>query len=111
MMPNDNVPDPEIAGIVELLRQHGVETFESCQGGEGHCFPAPTIRFHGHRDEGYRVVALALAHGLPAVALRRYWTISEGELTGPQWEITFDFDAAGWSGIDARAGPGRVDGG
>lgn len=36
--------DPGITPVVELLRQAGVNTFSSCQGGEGHAFPVPTIR-------------------------------------------------------------------
>jgi len=36
--------DQEIAWIVMLLRDNGINTFTSCQGGEGHSFSAPTIR-------------------------------------------------------------------
>lgn len=36
--------DPGISPVVELLRQAGVNTFSSCQGGTGHTFPVPTIR-------------------------------------------------------------------
>jgi len=28
-----------IREFVDILDAAGVETFESCQGGEGHCFP------------------------------------------------------------------------
>lgn len=86
--------DPAIldAGIrpyVELLAGAGIETFESCEGGAGHSFPAPTIRFHGQRDEGFRALALALQHALPVQHLRRVWSVEDGEPVGPDWEMTF----------------------
>ena len=31
--------DPGIAGAVAVLREAGVETFESCEGGHGHAYP------------------------------------------------------------------------
>lgn len=40
--------DPGIKRWVEILNGQGVMTFESCEGGEGHSFPEPTIRFHGN---------------------------------------------------------------
>jgi hypothetical protein len=81
--------DPGIAPYVELLYANGVETFESCEGGEGHAFPVPTIRFHGQRDEGFRALALALQRSLPVRDLRRAWSIEDGEPVGPHWELTF----------------------
>lgn len=83
--------DPGIRPHVEILDAAGVETFESCEGGDGHCFAEPTIRFHGERGEGFRALAVALQNGpLPVRAIRRYWTVnSDGEPEGPHWEITF----------------------
>jgi len=86
---DDRQLDPEIKPYVQLLRKHGVETFESCQGGNGHAYPEPTIRFHGGRAEGFRALAVAQQHGLPVSAIRRIWTIDDGEPTGPHWEMTF----------------------
>jgi hypothetical protein len=81
--------DPGIARYVETLRQAGIETFESCQGGPGHAYPEPTIRFHGPRDEGFRALAVSHQQGLPLSELRRTWPILDGEPTGPHWEIVF----------------------
>jgi hypothetical protein len=81
--------DPGIASAVETLRQAGVETFESCEGGKGHAYHEPTVRFHGHRAEGFRALAVALQAGLKVSDLRRVWPILEGEPTGPWWELTF----------------------
>jgi len=81
--------DPGIRRIVEALQSDGVETFESCQGGEGHSFSQPTVRFHGGRDEGFRALACALRLGLRVAELRRYWQVVDGEPRGPHWEMTF----------------------
>jgi hypothetical protein len=82
--------DPGIAPYVDVLDAAGIETFESCQAGEGHCFPEPTVRFHGVRGEGFRALAVALQHGFPVASVRRYWDVNEdGEPEGPRWEMTF----------------------
>ena len=82
--------DPEIVAVVQVLKAAGVETFESCQGGHGHSYPEPTVRFHGHRAEGLRALAVAIERGLPVRTLRRIWTIDDGEPTGPYWELVFN---------------------
>jgi len=75
---------------VETLAAAGIETFESCQGGEGHSMPEPTfVRFHGERGEGLRALAVALQGELPVADLRRYWSVIDGEPTGPYLELTF----------------------
>ena len=87
--------DPEcpldrwIVYAVKVLRDGGIETYESCHGGPGHSYPEPTVRFHGQSSEGYRAVAIAITYGLPIQSLRRVWHINGNELEGPTWEITF----------------------
>ncbi len=89
--------DPGIRDVVKILRDGGVETYESCQSGDGHSFPEPTVRFHGNYVAGMQAVAVALNHGLHVLDLRRCWNILDGELVGPYWEMTF------WLG--AKEGP------
>lgn len=81
--------DPGIKHYVEVMYAAGIETFESCEGGDGHCYPEPTIRFHGGRAEGLRGLSVALQHAFPVSDLRRVWPIVDGEPTGPWWELTF----------------------
>jgi hypothetical protein len=81
--------DPGIAHEVKILRENGVETVESCQGGQGHPFPEPTVRFAGGKSEGPRALGIAMQYGLPVTALRRVWSIIDGEAVGPVWEMTF----------------------
>jgi hypothetical protein len=82
--------DPGIAPYVEVLRSAGIETYESCEGGEGHCYSEPTIRFYGQRGQGFRALAVALQNGLPISAVRQAWTVDEDGLpNGPYWEVAF----------------------
>jgi hypothetical protein len=46
--------DPGIADAVHLLRRHGIPTFASCEGGEGHSFQHPVIRIHTRHIFRYR---------------------------------------------------------
>jgi hypothetical protein len=81
--------DKGIRDIVVMLIANGVETFESCEGGEGHSFPEPTVRFEGTDSEGLRATSVALENGLPVRRLRRVWGIQDNVLHGPWWEMTF----------------------
>jgi hypothetical protein len=81
--------DSGIRKAVVALRSKGVETFESCEGGIGHAFSEPTVRFHGDRAEGFRALSIAMNCGLCVKDIRRIWPIVDGEPTGPWWEITF----------------------
>ncbi len=79
--------DVGIADAVRILHSAGVETFESCQGGDGHAYPEPTVRFHGDQSEGFRALGIAMQAGLAVAYLRRMWSINDNEPTGPYWEI------------------------
>ena len=81
--------DPGIRNAVLALRAAGIETFESCEGGNGHAYPQPTVAFRGDRSEGFRALAAAIRSGLCVTELRRTWPIQDGEPTGPCWEIVF----------------------
>jgi hypothetical protein len=86
--------DEGIRNIVVTLIEHGVETFESCQGGEGHAFPEPTVRFEGATSEGLRALSVAIAYQLPVYQLRQSWAVRDGILHGPWWEMTFSLPRA-----------------
>ena len=81
--------DREISYAVKVMREAGIETYESCEGGPGHSFTEPTIRFYGGPSEGLRAVSIALLYGLPVFSLRRFWSVLGEELSGPNWEMTF----------------------
>ena len=79
--------DAGIRRAVLVLRCGGIETFESCEGGEGHAFPEPTIRFHGNMAAGFRAFAIAKDYGLPVFAVRLAYRVMDGLMTGPWWEM------------------------
>jgi hypothetical protein len=82
--------DPGIAPYVDVLDAAGIETYESCEGGAGHSYAEPAVRFFGARGEGFRALAVALQHNLPVRAVRRIWTVNEdGHPEGPHWELAF----------------------
>lgn len=88
--------DPGIVHAVQTLQELGVETFESCEGGAGHAYHEPTVRFHGHKSEGFRALAGAMSAGLPVSELRRVWPLLDDEPTGPWWELTFFTTTVRW---------------
>jgi hypothetical protein len=81
--------DAGIRRAVLVLCANGVETFESCEGGEGHAFPDPTVRFWGGTWAGYKAFAIAMEHGLPVLHLRYCFTAVNGHLETPCWELVF----------------------
>ena len=88
--PDTDMPlDPGIREWVLILRSRGIETFESCQGGEGHSSPESFIRFHGNAYEGFRAYTEAMNHGIPVFELRQVYVVSDGRLEGPIWEFGF----------------------
>lgn len=81
--------DSGIRRYVLILRAQGIATFESCEGGKGHAFAEPTIRFYGNTWEGPRAFSAAMNFGLPVMSLRRSYDVIDGNLEGPWWEMTF----------------------
>jgi hypothetical protein len=82
--------DPGIRQAVKCLQEHGIETYESCEGSAGHSYPEPTVAFYGGPSAGWRAVGICLDHKLPVLSLRRVWDVLDvNEPTGPHWEITF----------------------
>ena len=81
--------DRGIRREVEVLMSNGIETFESCEGGAGHSYPEPTVRFHGQQAEGWKALAVAMQNGLNIFTLRRIWTIIDNEPIGAYWEMVF----------------------
>lgn len=81
--------DPGIAQAVHALQAGGIHTLESCEGGLGHAYPEPTVRFHGGPEEGVRALSVAIKAGLAVIDLRKVWPVIDNEPTGPWWELTF----------------------
>ncbi len=84
---NSTELDAGIVKIVRILRHEGVQTYESCEGGEGHAYALPTVCFTGGKSEGLRVLDIALRWSYPVLQLNRVWQVQDGEVTGPIWQL------------------------
>ena len=81
--------DVGIRRAVVVLHDAGLNTFESCEGGEGHAYTEPTVRFYGAVCEGWTGLGALASYGLPIKRLSRTWVMEDGEPAGPFWEVTF----------------------
>lgn len=79
--------DSGIVRAVRVLHEAGIETVESCEGGPGHSYAEPTVRFRGDGFTGWQALAAAHKAVLPVWALRKTWYVEDGEPVGPLWEI------------------------
>jgi hypothetical protein len=79
--------DLGIAWAVKVLRDGGVETYESCEGGQGHAYPYPCVRFYGTDAAGWHALSIAITYRLPIRNLARIWTIERDKPDGPIWEL------------------------
>ena len=86
----DDRLDCGISGVVEMLWGVDIDTYESCEGGEGHSYTRPAVRFRGSMADGFLALSRALELGLPVWELRRFWFVNENnEPEGPDWELSF----------------------
>ena len=81
--------DKGIRRAVLILNAAGIETYESCEGGDGHAYAEPTVRFHGEFELGFRALSVVMTYTLPVKQINRTWKIIDGEPTGPTWEMVF----------------------
>ena len=94
---HDYALDPGIDLIVRILQRAGIETVQSCAGGDGHSYAEPSVEFDGDRSAGLLAVHVALSNALPVRAIHRKWDVEDGELRGPRWEMVF------WDTVPPRA--------
>jgi hypothetical protein len=57
--------DMGIVRAVKVLRDAGIHTIESCEGGEGHSYPEPTVKFSGGPAQGWHALGILMDYGLP----------------------------------------------
>ena len=82
--------DAGIAHAVYVMRAGGFETFQSCQGGRGHSYPAATIEFHGDLTEGFRAFAWARTNRLRVAEIEYVWeTMDDYPGSRPCWRMVF----------------------
>ena len=83
--------DPAIRPFVRLLREHRIETIESCQGGIDHYSQWPYIAFKGGKNAGSRAVRLIAEAGQPVWRLDQVWKVADGQLKSPPvWIVNLE---------------------
>ena len=73
----DSPLDAGISRAVIIANGAGFTTYESCEGGEGHAFPEPTVRGFGSYQEAMRAVLAMLDLALPVWELRQVWHVRD----------------------------------
>jgi hypothetical protein len=82
--------DAGIRFAVRVLHAAGIQTGQSCEGGEGHAYPEPTIDLdRDGTNAGFAAWAALREYGLPVATIGRTWQDQSGELVGPFWRIVF----------------------
>jgi hypothetical protein len=95
MMMPDEWYDGLDAGIRFAVRvlhaAGGIETCQSCQGGDGHAYDRPTVDMIASDDDaiGFHAVAALQAYGLPVEDLSIVWSIRNGLPYEKLWRVTF----------------------
>lgn len=97
--------DPGIREAVRVLNEAGIGTWQSCEGGDGHAFPEPTICIvGGFPNAGERAVAALRAAGYYPYQLSLVFTAPEFD--DPRYQITLKgpgFETFPWWSVQARA--------
>ena len=68
-----SVVDDGIRPVVEILNNHGFKTFELCEGGKGHCYSDPTVRFYGSEIDLIRAFEICLCYKLNVFEVKRVY--------------------------------------
>ena len=79
-----NAVDEIIKPAVKIMLEHGFHTFESCQGGEGHSFTEPTIRFNGTEFDLIIAYELCKHYKLNVSCVRRVY--EKNPVYNDKWE-------------------------
>lgn len=83
--------DEGIRFAVRLLHANGIETGQSCEGGDGHSYEKPTIDLWGQPVENataFHAVHVLHTYGLPVDGVELRWRIHHGMPLEPLWRIT-----------------------
>lgn len=89
--------DEGIREAVVVLNKYGFKTFESCEGGNGHCYDVPTVRFLGNEFALVRAYELCRIHRMNVCEAKRvyrktsvYSDVTNGLAIGENWDRPFN---------------------
>lgn len=98
--------DPGVRFAVRVLHAAGIDTGQSCEGGEGHCYKWPTVDLGGQKldtKDGFAALAALANYGIEVrsvsfewcvISCEAFWRI---ELTKPLHERADDRPSFAWS--------------
>lgn len=78
--------DPGIICAVRIFQEHGIETCQSCQGGDGHSYEWPTVDIYG---APWKALDVANNYRLPVLAVSERFGIVDGRPVEHFWRIEF----------------------
>lgn len=78
--------DPGIICAVRIFQEGGIETCQSCQGGEGHSYEWPTVDIY---SAPWKALDIANDFGLPVVAISERFGVVDGRPAEHFWRIEF----------------------
>lgn len=81
--------DEGIRFPVRVLHAAGLETCQSCQGGDGHDWPMPGIDLvSGANDSnGFAALAALTDYGIDVLSVSLHWGVSQGKPTDRVWQV------------------------
>jgi len=84
--------DPGIRFAVKVLHAAGLETCQSCQGGDGHCYDRPSIDMVAGPDDagGFAALAALAGYRLPVTQVSIVWNIQNHLPYEKLWRIEFN---------------------
>lgn len=91
MMPPDwyDLLDTGIRFPVKVLHAYGFETCQSCEGGDGHSYPEPTVDLVGSAETtpGFAALHYLNAYGLDVQAVAQVWDVAHGRIHEVVWRV------------------------
>jgi len=82
--------DAGIRLAVRVIHAAGIDTCQSCQGGEGHAYDQPSIDLcaSGHDARGFAVLSALTDYGLDVAELQLVWNVKNGLPYEQLWRVT-----------------------
>lgn len=79
--------DAGIRFAVKVLHAQGIDTGQSCEGGEGHSYDRPSIDIDEGITAGFAAFHALMQYGLAVHSLAWHYPIHDGVPAGPFWRI------------------------
>lgn len=81
--------DPGIRFAVRILHAAGIEICQSCESGDGHCYPEPTIDLpRGASDNsGFAALHALAQYGLNVTSIAIVWNVADNIPFETIWRV------------------------